>query len=309
MGPVVVGLGLHRRMMQSELREIQKFSPIQHDPDDCVDTGEVNGIPGSVFRPVARAPYAISVGVVELHQYAGLSGGHKAVAVGCGGRRTIAALHHRDMITAEGVRIGQLEANPFRMAVDGLGVAGGCRLALVYVPAIERWMFGDPSAVLSEALKRMEPWTPVHQRAPGAVLNVPDSKATSFYQASRAATYLALSPNPPVTKGGTLILRAACTEGLGSEQGFVDILRTGRPPWNELLSGPPPSGAGAQRAIMLAQLAKNYRLVVEGCVCPGELNAVGIEATESVREVPSTWLHVPHPFQRLPQYSIPRSTG
>ena len=41
-----------------------------------------------VARPVAEAPYAIVVGVVELHQYAGVSGGHKAVAVGCGGRQT-----------------------------------------------------------------------------------------------------------------------------------------------------------------------------------------------------------------------------
>ena len=80
-------------------------------------------------------------------------------------------------------------------------------------------------------------------------------------------------------------------------------MRASRPPWDELLSGAPPSGAGAQRAVMLALLAKHYRLVVEGCVRPDQLNAVGIEATESVRDVPATWLRVPHPFQRLPQCS------
>ena len=296
-------------MSPEELSSIASFSPIQHDPDDCVDTRVVDGIPGAVFRPVAQAPYAISVGVVELHQYAGLSGGHKAVAVGCGGRKTIAALHHRDMVTAPGVRIGTLGGNPFRDAIEGLGEAGGCRLALVYVPAIDCWMFGDPGAVLKEALQRMDPWIQLSAQAPGAVLDVPDSKASSFYQASRAATYLALSPNPPVVEGGTIVLRASCAEGLGSEQGFVSTMQGSRPPWSDLLSGPPPSGAGAQRAVMLARLAQRYRLVVEGCVRPDVLAAVGIEATASVQDHPATWLRVPHPFQRLPQCVSPLSTA
>jgi nickel-dependent lactate racemase len=308
MGPIVVGLGLHRRMKPRELESISRFSPIQHDPDDCVATAVVNGIPGSVYRPVAEAPYAIAVGVVELHQYAGLSGGHKAVAVGCGGRETIAALHHRDMVTAPGVCIGALAGNPFRTVVNQLGHAAGCRLALVYVPAAECWLFGDPEGVLAEAMRRIQPWEMISNRAPGAVLDVPDSKASSLYQASRAATYLALSPQPPVVMGGTLILRAACSEGLGSEAGFVAAMKRTKPPWTEVLRGPPPRGPGAQRVVMLAKMAERYRLRVEGCSNPEALKAVGIDATSTVSEPPPTWLRVPHPFQRLPQCSDPLST-
>ncbi len=309
MGPVVVGLGLHRRMQAHELASIARFSPIQHDPDDCIETAVVDGLPGSVFRPVAQAPYAIAVGVVELHQYAGVSGGHKAVAVGCGGRKTISALHHRDMVTAQGVCIGSLSGNPFRDAVNRLGQAAGCRLALVYVPAAEQWLFGDPVGVLEEAMRRMDPWHMVSAHAPGAVLDVPDSKASSLYQASRAATYLALSPNPPVKDGGTLILRAACPEGLGSEEGFVAALNRFKPPWKELLLGDPPRGAGAQRAVMLAKMADRFQLRVEGCANPEALAAVGIDVTRSISEPPATWLRVPHPFQRLPQCSNSRATG
>lgn len=296
-------------MREEELAPIARFAPIQHDPDDCVATENVDGIPGAVFRPVADSPYAIAVGVAELHQYAGISGGHKAVAVGCGSRETIASLHHRDRVISAGVTIGRLAGNPFRMAVNRLGEAAGCRLALVYVPAADCWLFGDPSAVLEDAMLRMKPWQTIPAVTPGAVISVPEAKASSLYQASRAATYLALSPHPPVAPGGTLVLRAACPEGLGHESGFVAALQQTEPPWTQLLSGPPPEGPGAQRAVMLAKLAERYHLRVEGCLKPKALEAVGIAATASVSEPPATWLRVPHPFQCLPQCVPPETTG
>ena len=300
-----MGLGLHRRMTETELLPWSKFNVVQHDPDDVVATEEIDGIPGFVNRHVAKAPYAIAVGVVELHQYAGVSGGHKAVAVGCGGRKTIAALHHRDQVVRPGVEIGRLHGNPFRDAVDRLGEAAGCQLALVYVPAVDRWLFGRPKAVVTEALRQMQPWTWVSERADGAILDVPSSKATSFYQASRAASYLALSPQPPLKDNALLVIRARCAEGLGAEQGFRDALARCRPPWSELLVGDAPRGSGAQRAVILAQLSQRYRLRIEGCVDPAVFEAVGVDASTEQRQYPATWLRVRDPFQRLPQYGSP----
>ena len=118
---VVVGLGLHRRMRPAERARIEAWNPLEHDPDDTIPTATIDGIPGGVFTPVGRMDRAIGIGVVELHQYAGVSGGHKAVSVGCGSRATIAALHHRDRVTAPGVRVGAVDGNPFRQAVDDLG--------------------------------------------------------------------------------------------------------------------------------------------------------------------------------------------
>ncbi len=292
-----------------EMAPIAGFDPVQHDPDDVVPTAVINGIPGAVSRHVADAPFSIAVGVVELHQYAGVSGGHKAVAVGCGGRETILALHHRDRVLASKVEIGRIAGNPFREAVDALGEAGGCRLALVWVPSVGLWMFGPPRAVVAEALSRMEPWTWHSQPVDGAVLEVGPEKAVSLYQASRAASYLALSPRPPLVEGATLVLRAACPDGLGSEEGFVRALRRSRPPWAELLTGDPPVGAGAQRAVILALMARRYRLVVEGCIDPAPFIDVGIEARSTTVEPPPTWLQVSRPFQQIPQLGDPPSTG
>ncbi len=298
---VVVGLGLHRRMRPDELAPLAPWSPVQHDPDDVAPTTTVDGIPGAVSRALLGAELLVSVGVAELHQYAGLSGGHKGVAVGCGGRATIAALHHRDRVLAPGVRLGQLEGNPFRAAVDALGESAGVGFALVWVPAARVWIGGGPRAVLAEALSRIDPWEPVAAPAPGAVLRVPPAKAQSLYQASRAATYLALSPRPPVLEGGTLVLEAACPEGLGEESGFVAALCREPPPWAGLLSGPAPEGPGAQRAVMLALLARRYRLVVAGCARPDALAAAGIAAQAAPPELAPGWLDVTRPFERIPQ--------
>jgi hypothetical protein len=302
---VLIGLGLHRRMKAAELAPLAHWSPVQHDPDDCVPTADVDGIPGAVSRHVADADVVVSVGIAELHQYAGVSGGHKGVAVGLGGRATLGALHHRDRVLAPGVRIGQVAGNPFRAAVDALGRAARCSLALVYAPAAAIWLAGEPGAVVQEAAARIAPWVPEARDWPGAVLRVPRAKASSLYQASRAATYLGLSPAPPLQPGARLVLDAACPEGLGSEAGFVAALRAHAPPWSDLLTGPPPTGAGAQRAVMLALLARDFQLELAGVDDPAPFLEAGIPATRAPAPTGPGWLDVPAPFTRLPQRTAP----
>jgi hypothetical protein len=288
-------------MTKTEMAHLNRFSPIQHDPDSCVPTATVQGIPGRVFRPIAEADWSISVGIAELHQYAGLSGGHKGVSVGCGGRETISALHHRSRVLSSGVRVGAITGNPFRQAVDELGKAARCRLALVFVPAVRRWLFGDPIEVIKKAHSMISPWETIDEMVDGAILRVPPAKGISLYQASRAATYLALSPSPPVRIGGTLAIEAPLPEGLGHEAGFVAALSLSGPPWNGLLEGAPPTGAGAQRAVMLALLARNYRLEVYGCLNPRPLLAVGIQAFSGSPPTDRGWIDVREPFTLLPQ--------
>ena len=299
----IIGLGLHRPMTAAELAPLREFHPLQHDPDDVVSTATVSGIPGAISRHVASAEACLSVGIAELHQYAGISGGHKGAAVGCGGRRTIAALHHRDRVCAPGVEIGRLSGNPFREAIDQLGAAAGCTHALLHVPPAGCWLFGDPVEVVHEAARLLSPWRSVMSLAPGALVSIPPVKAVSLYQASRGATYLALSPRPPLLEHATIAIEASCPEGLGAEAGFVAALRGHRPPWSGLLSGSPPTGAGTQRAVMLALLARRFRLRVVHCVQAAALRAVGIDAQEApLGRLPDGWLAVPDPFHLLPQH-------
>ena len=298
---VIIGLGLHRPLSPVEFSQYAEWNPVQHDPDHCVATEHIMGIPGAVHRTVAEADWTISVGVCELHQYAGVSGGHKGVAVGCGGRESIAALHHRNRIMEPGVEVGRIDGNPFRERVDHLGQAARCHLALNWVPTLEKWFVGSPRLVVRSALEIMKPWTSVQRPAHGARIRVPPSKSCSFYQASRAATYLALSPNPPLIEGAVIALEASCPEGLGSEEGFVAALSSGEAPWTTLLTGPPPTGPGAQRAVMLALLMQRYQLKIYGCQQPQLLHRYGLWATEEPAPCPDSWLDVPTPFYQLPQ--------
>lgn len=300
----VIGLGLHRPMRADEL-PAAPFPLLQHDPDRCVPTREVDGVPGLVCPTIAGADTVLAVGVVELHQYAGFSGGHKAVAVGLGGRATLDALHHRDRVTAPGVEVGRLAGNPFRETVDRLGEAarlGWCLLQL----GPDDWVAGEPRAALREASGRLDCWEEVPEPHAEAILEVRGPKGANFYQASRAATYLGLSPRPPLLPGATIYLDAACPEGLGTGQGeraFAAVLRAGRPPWAGLLEGPAPQGAGTQRAVMLALLLRRFRLVVCGLDDPGPLRACGLEATRTpARELAGgDPLRVSDPFHRLPR--------
>jgi nickel-dependent lactate racemase len=299
----VVGLGLHRPMAAAEL-PASPFPLVQHDPDDTVATRTVDGVPGGVSRALAGADVVLGVGVVELHQYAGFSGGHKAVSVGLGARATIDALHHRDRVTAPGVVLGNLDGNPFRAVVDALGEAAG--LGWVLDVAGCRWFAGEPRAVLREAAASLDCWLDVPTAVDAAVLLVPPRKAVNFYQASRAATYLALSARPPLREGATIFLDAACPEGMGEgsgERAFAELAARVPYPWASVLTGPPPTGGGTQRLVMLAQLLTRYRLVVGGCADPAPLRACGLDAHRepAARLAPPGALVVADPFGRLPR--------
>jgi lactate racemase len=300
--PVVVGLGLHRKMSNAELPE-SPFPLLQHDPDDTVPTGHFSGVPGGIYRPLADCDVLLSVGVVELHQYAGFSGGHKGVSVGCGARATLDALHHRDRVTAPGVDIGRIDGNPFREIVDLLGEAARCRWALVQT---ERgWLAGEPRQVLRGAAAALDCWEEHYQRYPAMILDVPARKAVNFYQASRAATYVGRSPAPPLLPGATLFLDAECPEGMGEGSGelaFAEVLRRGRSPWPELLSGEAPVGAGTQRAVMLALVLRDYPLVICGLRDPEPLRRCGLNATTlpAAALAPPGAYRLRDPFHRLP---------
>lgn len=303
----LIGLGLHRRSTPAELARLRAAwsgEVHDHDPAQAVHAGTVHGLPLVVHPAVLTADLLVTVGIVELHQYAGCSGGHKGVVVGLGGRPTLDGLHHRDMVLRDGVEVGRLDGNPFRDAVDAMGEALGVDLALQVADG--RWFAGPVVETHRRAAASLHPWHPVDGAWDRVLLRVPPTKAVSLYQASRAATYLGLSPRPPLRDGATLVLDAACPDGAGSGPGelaFARVLASVPPPWGELLTGPAPQGAGTQRAVMLAKLARRYRLVVAGCAHPEALQALGVEATRrpAGQVAGPEALVIPEPFRQLPQ--------
>ena len=90
--------------------------------------------------------------------------------------------------------------------------------------------------------------------------------------------------------------------GAGSgEEAFAALLRRTPPPWDTLLTGPAPLGAGTQRAIMLALLCRRYRLVCCSVENPEALRACGIGATHlpASAVAPPDSLIVREPFSKI----------
>ena len=65
------------------------------------------------------------------------------------------------------------------------------------------------------------PWHFVQHTYKNIICPIPKAKSKSLYQASRIATYIAFSPNPPLKSNATFFIEAPLEEGLGTEIGFV----------------------------------------------------------------------------------------
>jgi len=275
--------GLHRPMTQAERRAklgpeiVEQVEIVNHDaldPDGLAHLGDVAGIPVVVNRCCVETDLLLATGVVEPHQYAGYSGGAKTVVIGCGGEATIAATHGLAMLDRPGVRLGQIEGNPFQAFVR----RAGARIGLSYVVnvvlgddgAILEAAAGEPVAVHDDLVGRARRVyeVPVARPAHLALAGIEPAKAVNLYQASRAATYLALAVHSPLLPGAPILLPAAIPEGAGQgtgERRFFDILSRAISP-AQLVAELRRTGfpAGAQRAYVLARVLTQHPVIVVG---------------------------------------------
>ena len=298
---VVVGCGLHRTTSAAE-REGLAGAPLagrvrtedaQGLQTPCVDLGLTSGgAPVHIARRVAQADLAVTVGVVEPHLYAGFSGGVKGAAIGCAGHETIAWTHRPSFVSAPGVIVGRLTGNPFHATL--LEIAARTPLAwAVNVVMNERGdaaavAAGDPSAAQASLARRHSgAWLrAVDGPFDVVVAGVHAPKSHSFYQASRAATYIGLAARPALADGGLLVLCADLPGGAGDgpgERNFADVLAAAVSPAELVARGlREPLGPGGQRAFVMARVLERFGLAVVGAEDPGFLEPLGVAAFDSV---------------------------
>ena len=292
---VVVGLGLHRPMTDDELRAMlgeHADLAVNHDPDAVVEVGAVEDVPIAVHPAVAAADRVLSTGVVEPHQYAGFSGGAKTVVIGAGSEDFIRYTHGPDMLSQEGVRLGRVDGNPFREAVDRAGDLAGpdfC-LNLTKGPAgILDVAAGDPRAVVSDLAEtaRTALSVPVEGAYDAVVAGVGAPKDANLYQASRAATYVALGDRNPLRDGGRIVIPAELPEGAGRG--------TGERRFHERLAGATDAESlydgmregyepGAQRAFVVARVLRDYDVFVTNSDAPDVVEACLMTARDDVAD-------------------------
>ncbi len=163
-----------------------------------------------------------------------------------------------------------------------------------------------------------------------AMAGVGGPKAVNLYQASRAATYLALADGAPLLPGAPILLPAAIPEGAGQgigEQRFYETLRSvsqAESP-GHLVAQLRRTGfpAGVQRAYIVAQVLAQHPVIVVGAQHPEVVQnchmhasadmASGLELAESLARqrfgipapLPLDFMIVPHALLTLPRLANP----
>ncbi len=278
---IVVALGLHRPMTDEELRPLvlaSRGAPVlQHDAATSA----------TISEHVTSADAVICVGLVEPHQYAGFSGGIKTVSIGCASAAAIAESHGLWSVADPRVAIGRVDDNPFQAMLWSRARGLEDVWALQVVPGDpEVELFGPVREAFARAVEVAAEVCFERWDAPKRWLRmiVPAAKAKSFYQASRAATYVALHPRPAIARGGLLVVEAACEEGIGrgaGELAFARALMRGRGVLAEELRAQERTLAGGeQRAYVLLRALEVARIVVVGAPVMPELKGIGVEQVE-----------------------------
>lgn len=289
---LIAATGLHRPMTEAERRaklgvelattmEIRDHDAI--DPAALVDLGSIDAIPVVTNRICAEADLLLATGVVEPHQYAGYSGGAKTVVIGCGGEPTIEATHGAAMLDDPGTRLGALEGNRFQAFVRKAGALIGLDYVVNVLLDEEGKMIegaaGAPADVHDHLVTRARSIYEVEVEHPAhlAIAGVSEAKGSNLYQASRAATYLALADRTPLLPGAPIILPASIPEGAGEgtgERRFFEMLAGASSP-RSLVEALRSEGfpAGAQRAYILAKVLIDHPVIVAGAGDPAIIRA------------------------------------
>jgi nickel-dependent lactate racemase len=297
---IVVGLGLHRPMTDEELRDgLGEYADLaaNHDAEAVRDVGTVEGpdgdqVPVQLNPTVADADHLVSTGMVEPHQYAGFSGGAKTAAIGAGGESLIGYTHGPAMLAREGVRLGRVAGNPFRETLDRAGDRIGLDFCLNVTHGPGGFLgasAGDHRAVVRDLADAVRDALSVEVAGSydAVVAGVGAPKDANLYQATRAATYVALGDCNPLSKGGRIVLPARLPEGAGEgtgEQRFYDWLsgaETADALYEEMEQG---YEAGAQRAFVVARVLRNYDVYVTNSQAPEVVEDCLMYARDSVAD-------------------------
>lgn len=220
----MVALGIHRPHTQEEnisifSEEICKRYRIEnHDCDNnLVSLGYLsNGMELIINRTAAEADLLITTGLVNLHYFAGYSGGRKSILPGIAGRKLIQANHQ--MMSDERACLGNYRDNPVSdIMMEAARKAGVDYIINVVTAGRDEILYaatGDMYEAWLSCVKYCEEHNVVgiKQQADVVIASCGGfPKDINMYQAQKALDSASLAVKP----GGTIILLAECREGMG----------------------------------------------------------------------------------------------
>jgi nickel-dependent lactate racemase len=185
------------------------------------------GVPIWIDTRYVQAELKITIGLIEPHLMAGFSGGRKLICPGIAALETVKVWHGPDFLESPMADCGILDGNPVHEENTWIGRHVGCDfIANVVIDAQRRplkFVAGDMVAAFMEGVAFCR--SVVRDTVEEPVDIVVTSSAgypldTTFYQSVKAMT----GALPIVKQGGTIIVAASLTEGIGSPE-FESLFR------------------------------------------------------------------------------------
>ncbi|NQT13769.1 MAG: nickel-dependent lactate racemase [Planctomycetes bacterium] len=226
---ILVATGLHRPNLGEELvemvgREIVENYTIRnhHGQERSEHTylGESpRGVPIWIDRRYLDADLKITTGLIEPHFMAGFSGGRKLVCPGLAALETIKVWHRPEFLEHPNARAGALDDNPVHQENTWIARHAGCDFIVNTVIDAERRILsvvaGDMEEAFLEGVRFVRGL--VTDTLPEPVDIVVTSSAgypldTTYYQSVKGM----VAAMPVVKPGGTVILAASMSDGIGS---------------------------------------------------------------------------------------------
>jgi len=244
---ILIATGLHREATPAELDEIvgpemlSRYETVSHRARvqaEQVFLGQTtSGTKVYIDRRFVEADLHVTLGFIEPHLMAGFSGGRKLIAPGCAGETTIKRLHSPHFMRDAQVSEGCYPDNPLHRDLLEIARLAGHHfvvdVALTRTRGIAAVFAGDPVASHAEGVRFVRESTLAAVEVPAdAVVTTSGGYPLdlTYYQAIKGVTAAAHIVKP----GGTVLLVAACREGLGGPE-FSGLVRRS-PDWKTLLA-------------------------------------------------------------------------
>jgi len=228
---ILLATGLHRPNLGQELvemvgPEIAALYRIENhhgrEREEHIFLGHSpRGVPVWIDRRYVEADLKITTGLIEPHFMAGFSGGRKLICPGLAHLDTVRVWHGPQFLEHPRARAGCLDANPVHEENTWIGRRAGCdfivNVALDEKRRMVEVVAGDMEAAFLEGVQKVRPM--VQDSIPEPVDMVVTSSAgypldTTFYQSVKGMVAAVEIVKP----GGTVILAASLSEGIGSPE-------------------------------------------------------------------------------------------
>jgi nickel-dependent lactate racemase len=228
---ILIATGLHRPNEGAELVELLGPEIVRHyrvenhdgkalEEHDYLGSTS-NGVPMYLDRRYVRADLKIATGLIEPHLMAGYSGGRKVICPGIAALETVKVWHGPRFLEHPRADCGILDGNPVHEENTRIALRAGCDFIVnVCIDGQRRitWVgAGDMIRAWEEGVRFVEGVVKVPVPAPLDVVVTSCAGYpldTTWYQAVKGLT----GALPIVKAGGTIILAASLSEGLGSPE-------------------------------------------------------------------------------------------